>query len=70
MKGGEVMVYIPFREHGEWSLTIDLDTLTVCAVKGFHPAVTVVEYVAKTLKEAWLAYFRPFEVEGFLEAYK
>jgi O-acetylhomoserine/O-acetylserine sulfhydrylase-like pyridoxal-dependent enzyme len=62
--------YVPFRQDGKWAISIDLETLTVRAVKGFHPAVTVVEFVAKTLKQAWLAYFRPFEVEGFLKAYK
>ena len=62
--------FVPFRKENEWALSIDLETLTVRAERGFHPAVTVVEFVAKTLKQAWMVFFKPFEIEGFLKAYK
>jgi hypothetical protein len=58
--------FIPFRVERDWAISIDPETKTVRAERGYHPRVSIVEFVAKTIKQAWFAYYNPFEVEGFL----
>ena len=70
--------FIPFRiessgyDSGNWTIHIDPDSLSVCAVKKTpcHSSATVREFVAKTLKQAWFAYFNPFEIDALLKPYK
>lgn len=70
--------FIPFRIESNpyggmnWTIHIDPDTKTVCAVKKTpcHSSAVVREFIAKTLKQAWFAYFNPWKIDELLKPYK
>ena len=60
--------FIPFRVDGGWAIHIDPDTLTVLAVKNWTNIT--IEFVAKTLRQAWFAYHNPYKVDGLLKGHE
>ena len=58
--------FIPFWKYGCWAISIDPDNLIVRAASDWGKHGTV-EFVAKTIKQAWFAYHNPAKVDGLLK---
>lgn len=70
--------FIPFRIESNpyggmnWTVHIDPCTKTVTAVKKTpcHSSAVIREFIAKSLKQAWFAYFNPWKIDELLKPYK
>jgi hypothetical protein len=51
-----------------WEITIDKENLIVTATQTTpHGMAAQINYRAKTIKQAWFAYFNPRKVRGLLD---